>query len=171
MAPILSFTAEEAYGHLHESLRTGAETVFALRFAPEDAGLEQAERDRWETLLAIRGAVSKAAEPLRKSGQVGHSLGTALTLYAPDEVMAGLAMPGVDLPELFIVSQVHVRDADEAPADAFVSEEVPGLRLTIAAADGGKCERCWKYSTELGTLAQHPETCPRCAAVLKDLQA
>jgi isoleucyl-tRNA synthetase len=39
----------------------------------------------------------------------------------------------------------------------------------VRKAGGDKCERCWMCSEELGTDADHPTLCPRCAAVMKEL--
>jgi isoleucyl-tRNA synthetase len=167
MAPILSFTAEEAFLALPEGLRPGLATVFALRHAPLDPGLDQAERERWDTILALRAEAAKAMEPLRQAGQVGHSLSTRLTIYAPAPLRAALeGFSATELEELFIVSQVALADTAEAPENAFVSADMDGVRVAVDAARGGKCERCWKFTEELGG-AGPADLCPRCAAVLK----
>ena len=169
MAPILSFTAEEAFLALPESLRPGLATVFALRHEPLDPGLPLAERERWRTILDLRAEASKAVEPLRQSGQVGHSLTTRLTLFVPAPVRAALeGFSPVELEELFIVSQVDVADTAKAPEGAFASTDMDGVRVAVDAARGGKCERCWKFTEELGA-AGPADLCPRCAAVLKEM--
>jgi isoleucyl-tRNA synthetase len=38
--------------------------------------------------------------------------------------------------------------------------------ISVFKADGGKCERCWKYDTEVGKNPAHPTVCARCAKVL-----
>ena len=174
MAPVLSFTAEEALGHLPESLRPRsyrqAPTVFALeaealptlRMTPEEAA-------RWETLLAVRAEITRAIEPLRKEGTIGHGLDTSVTLYAGKETARDLLALGTDLRALFIVSQFALKDSAEAPADAVAAQEVPDLSISVARAAGEKCSRCWIYSTDLGADAEHPDVCPRCAAVLRQL--
>ena len=167
MAPVLSFTAEEAFLALPEALHPGNPTVFALRHEPLDPKLGTEERAAWETLLAVRAEASKAVEPLRQAGKVGHSLSTALTLYAPEMIRKALSgFSQAELEEIFIVSKVTLADSGEAPAGVFVSAEVEGLRVFVDAAPGGKCERCWKFSEKLGATGP-ADVCPRCAAVLK----
>ena len=44
---------------------------------------------------------------------------------------------------------------------------VEGLGVAAAHATGEKCERCWKYSADIGTHAAHPTLCARCASVVE----
>lgn len=167
MAPILSFTAEEVFRYVPEALRPEMTTVFALASVPATVfKLDDATRARWEKLLAVRSEVTKAIEPLRKSGTIGHSLDTRVTLHADDALRADLEALGSDLRAMFIVSQLAIAPFDAAPADAWTSEEVPGLKVAVTKADGGKCERCWIISDALGTDPAHPGICPRCTSVL-----
>ena len=55
-----------------------------------------------------------------------------------------------------IVSQVTVKTGGE-PA------------VEVARAEGGKCERCWKILPAVGSDAEHPTLCPRCAAAVRKL--
>ena len=170
MAPVLSFTAEEIFGYIPEGLREKASTVFAL--PPLDAApwlLENGVRDDWNTLLNVRGAVTRAIEPLRRDGVVGHSLDTAVTLYMADELRERVEGLKTDLRAFCIVSQLRTAALADAPAQAVQDAEVPGLAIGVDKAEGEKCERCWIYNTELGTDPEHPTLCPRCAAALKEL--
>ena len=170
MAPVLSFTAEEIFGYIPEGLREKASTVFAL--PPLDAApwlLEDGVRDDWNTLLNVRGAVTRAIEPLRRDGVVGHSLDTAVTLYMADELRERVEGLKTDLRAFCIVSQLRTAALADAPAQAVQDAEVPGLAIGVDKAEGEKCERCWIYNTELGTDPEHPTLCPRCAAALKEL--
>ncbi len=168
MAPVLSFTAEEVFSHIPEALRPKKSTVFALTSAEAPVlRLSAEERACWDTVLALRAEITKAIEPLRKAGDIGHGLDTAVTVYAPAELRASLENLGTDLRALFIVSQFALEDAAKAPASAVAAQDLEGVRIQVAKAAGEKCSRCWIYSTELGTDPAHPETCPRCTAVLK----
>lgn len=172
MAPVLSFTAEEIFSHIPAGLRGRESTVFAL--PPLDAApflLDDGTRDDWNVLLAVRGAVTRAIEPMRREGVVGHSLDTSVTLYAADELRQRLEGLHTDLRAFCIVSQLRLDDPANAPQTARRDEEVSGLAVTVEKAHGAKCERCWIYSTELGTDPAHPTLCPRCAAVVKELEA
>ncbi len=170
MAPVLSFTAEEVFSHIPEALRPKKSTVFALPSAEAPVlRLSAEERACWDTVLALRAEITKAIEPLRKAGDIGHGLDTAVTVYAPAELRASLENLGTDLRALFIVSQFALEDAAKAPASAVAAQDLEGVRIQVAKAAGEKCSRCWIYSTELGTDPAHPETCPRCTAVLKKI--
>ncbi|NJB66859.1 isoleucyl-tRNA synthetase [Desulfobaculum xiamenense] len=167
IAPVLSFTAEEAFQSLPEALHPGVPTVFAMRFKMDESYLlSEEERHRWDTISAVRGEIIRAIEPVRKAGTVGHSLDTAITVFAREDLLEDLSIEGLDLRELCIISSLTLAPLAEAPADAFTSEEVEELRITVAPAKGDKCERCWVHSEELGTDATHPTLCPRCAAVM-----
>ena len=171
MAPIMSFTAEEVYRHLPEGMKPDIETVFALRSGDQQiTAIPETELQAWDVCIDVRAEVTKAIEPHRKSGAVGHSLNAHVTLYVDDILRGALESLKVDLKEIFIVSKVTLAPLADAPADAFVPEEtgpVEGLKIGVAHALGDKCERCWIFSEELGTDPAHPALCPRCTAVLQ----
>ena len=172
MAPVLSFTAEEIFAHLPEGLRGGETTVFALQ--PIESAplmLDEGTRDDWNVLAAVRGAVTKAIEPMRRDGVIGHSLDTRVTLFVADELRQRLEGLNTDLRAFCIVSQIAVQPLESAPQGAYCDEEIAGLAIGVEKAHGEKCERCWIYSTELGTDAEHPTLCPRCTAVIKAMEA
>ncbi len=172
MAPVLSFTAEEIFAHLPQGLRGTEPTVFALQ--PIESApllLEDGVRDDWNVLTAVRGAVTKAIEPMRRDGVIGHSLDTRVTLFVADELRQRLEGLNTDLRAFCIVSQICMQPLESAPQDAYRDEEIAGLAIGVEKAHGEKCERCWIYSTELGTDADHPTLCPRCTAVIKAMEA
>ena len=167
MAPILSFTAEEVFQHLPEAIKPQDVTVFEQRFdfLPEER-LDTDERAAFESFIALREEVNRAIEPLRKAGEIGHSLDTGVTIHAPAKTVAGVKASGLDLREFLIVSEAGGTDAP-APEGASASAEAPeGVSVVVRKAEGEKCERCWVYSPELGTIADHPRICPRCSSVV-----
>jgi isoleucyl-tRNA synthetase len=166
MAPILSFTAEEVFRHTPVCQRGQGASVFAME--PVDAPawhLDEALRERLDLVAALRAEVTRAIEPRRKAGEIGQSLETAVVLYLPEDVLESVAGLGMDLREVFIVSKVELAAAAAAPADAVACEGVPGACVGISKALGRKCARCWVYSEEMAG-PEHPDLCPRCAAVL-----
>ena len=179
MAPIMSFTAEEVFRYIPEALKPvdaegkAIETVFALPVVDTAAfHLSDDERGAWEMVMDIRAGVTRAIEPLRKEGVVGHALDTHVTLYVNEKLRAALEDSGADMRSVCIVSQLEIADFKDAPAEALATaqlDECPGLAVGVRKAGGDKCERCWMYSEELGTDAAHPTLCPRCAAVMKEL--
>ncbi len=170
MAPVLSFTAEEVFSHLGTALRPDISTVFALTTTSlTGLSLQPEERANWDLLLQVRAAVTRAIEPLRKNGEIGHALDTAVTLYVGDALRSLIEGMPTDVRALFIVSQLHVRSFQEAPASALPVADMEGIALEVKKAEGEKCARCWIYSTQLGSDAQYADACPRCTAVLQSL--
>ncbi|BBD07749.1 isoleucine--tRNA ligase [Desulfovibrio ferrophilus] len=167
IAPVMTFTAEETFQHLPDSVRPDVKTVLAMRFAMDrDYLLDEAARHQWETVSSVRDEISRAIEPVRKAGIVGHSLNTQVTVYGREDLLADLKAPGVDLEEVCIVSKAILAPLADAPEDAFVSDEIDGLKIAVAVAPGEKCERCWKFNENLGTDAGHATLCPRCTGVM-----
>jgi isoleucyl-tRNA synthetase len=81
------------------------------------------------------------------------------------------------LPALFIVSQVEVVPFGEPapvghldPVQAEYGEQYAGLHIGVEKASGGKCARCWNYSTHVGENADYPTVCERCVAALAEIE-
>jgi isoleucyl-tRNA synthetase len=167
MAPVLSFTAEEVWGHI-PGAKERAESVH-LTLLPEvetpylDASLEE----RFELLLKVRGEVSKALESSRQSKLIGNSLEASVTLGAPEKLHAFLRENRALLKDLFIVSGVEL--APSLPPGAQPSREVEGLGVLVTRAQGEKCQRCWMYDAQVGADADHPSVCPRCRSALSEM--
>ena len=80
------------------------------------------------------------------------------------------ALEGIDFAEICITSGVAIR-SDEGPADAFRLDDVKGVAVSPARAEGRKCARSWKISTEIGADPDFPEVTPRDAKALRELKA
>ena len=120
--------------------------------------LSESEAERWNTLIALRADVNKALEAARAEKRIGKSLEAAVTLHLPVGYRAAKSGDPAFLADLFIVSGVTLGDDTQ---DGEVA-------VDVAAAEGKKCARCWKFHRDVG----EDELCPRCAAVVKamDLQ-
>ncbi len=165
MAPVLSFTADEVWSYMQESKKD--KSVFLASFPPVmnqylDKGLEE----RWDRIIAVRGEAAKVLEALRRDKKIGHSLDAEVRLYASPELRQFLGNYEKDLAFIFIVSSVTIESESDAPADAFTSDVVKGLRIAAVTAKGEKCGRCWMYSNTVGTVKEHPQICSRCAGNL-----
>jgi len=164
LAPILSFTAEEAWGYL--PAQAGRPTSVLLcplptgEERPGDAGLLQ----RFAELRKLRAEVNKALEEARQAGRVKDSLEALVRLAAPPETRALLDSFGADLLDLLKVGRLEL-DAP-LPEGATASELVPGLRVHVEASPDPKCPRCWNRRADVGRDARAPELCTRCAEAL-----
>jgi isoleucyl-tRNA synthetase len=164
IAPVLVFTAEEIWQHIKFEGK-GESVHFELWPTVNEEYLNGELEKRWEQFLEIRGEVSRALEIARKEKIIGHSLDAQVEIYASDEVMQFLNSMKNQLRELFIVSTVILKEG-EAPANAFISDELSNFAVVIKQAPGEKCERCWVYTEEIGVNPEHPTLCPRCAVAI-----
>ncbi|HZV80831.1 MAG TPA: class I tRNA ligase family protein, partial [Geobacteraceae bacterium] len=162
VAPVLSFTADEAWHYLPGKHEESVHLAAFPQLLPElkDDGLVE----RWERIMKVRAEVQKALEQARVAKTIGHSLDARVVITADGELLAFLREYASELAAIFIVSQVNL--VGEISGDAYAAESVAGLRIAVDAAPGGKCERCWCYSEELGTNGEHPAICPKCTAAV-----
>jgi isoleucyl-tRNA synthetase len=164
MAPILTFTTEEAWRHL---AGPHAESVHLERF-PE-VPLEWVDdtlKREWDRLLEVRREVARALEQARSRKLIGSGLEAAVRITsAPEDLPALLRAKQELLPTLFIVSRVELGGGGSASVQ-HESQEIPGLVIEVDRAPGNKCERCWMRSPAVGRHAAHPSLCDRCAAVV-----
>ena len=164
LAPILCFTAEEAWLARPGSTEI-AESVH-LRTFPDvpSAWLNPALAEKWQIIRKVRRAVTGALEIARADKVIGASLQAAPVVHVTAEMAT--ALEGLDLAELSITSAITI-STDPAPADAYRHEEVADVAVVMQLAVGGKCERCWQFKPEVvdGTQA----VCNRCNDVLRRL--
>jgi isoleucyl-tRNA synthetase len=161
LAPVLAFTCEEAWGHMRRL--PGDPDSVHLALAPVagelTAGLPE-EHERlsadWDRLMEVREAVLKSLEEARNAKQIGSGLEAKILLEADGGLYELLERYQAELPAVFITSQVELRRGE-------------GLRATVVRADGTKCERCWKYSTAVGSDPGLPTVCPACAAAVREM--
>ena len=159
MAPMLSFTAEEAWAVFAtpDAYAASDETIFTQTFwelpAIEDSA---ALLEKYAALRAVRADVTKQLEELRVSGAIGSSLQAEMTIKAAGNKYKLLASLDDDLKFLFITSQAQLAeaasDADEA--------------IAVTASSAPKCERCWHYRADVGSHADHAGLCTRCVSNL-----
>ena len=169
-APILAFTCDEIWLQMpHRDGDDGRNVLLNQMSKPyADYALSDTEMAVWETALRVRSDVNGVLETARADKRIGKSLEAHVALIAGDEdAKAALdAVKSVDLPEIFIVSNVSTNET--APAEgAVVGQGVnfPGLTVAVTEAKGTKCPRCWMHSES----PDEHGLCPRCAAVCKAL--
>ena len=150
MAPVLSFTAEEAW----QLLRPGDRTIFVRTWAellpqPQDEALVA----RWERIVAVRALVQKELEAVRQGGAIGSSLQADVEIVAAGSDYDDLASLGDDLRFVLITSTASVRRGEP-------------FALVVTPSRNSKCERCWHWRADVGCDAAHPGLCGRCVANL-----
>jgi isoleucyl-tRNA synthetase len=147
--------------------KTRPESVFLAGFPkPEERFIDDGLEARWDRIIAMRGETAKVLEALRRDKRIGHSLDASVTLFAEPQLYEFLSGYKKDLALIFIVSSVDIARDSEAPADAYTSETVKGLRIAAGQASGVKCGRCWMYSETVGAVKDHPGICERCTGNL-----
>ena len=165
MAPILTFTSEEAWRYVPGAR---AESVHLERFPEVPVEwLDDTLDAEWSRLLEVRREIAKALETARAQGLIGSGLEAAVTIAAAPEDLPELLRRQRDLlPTLLIVSQVGFDRPASKPAVVHESQEIPGLVIGIDRARGRKCERCWMWTERVGESAAHPGLCERCLPIV-----
>ena len=173
LAPIMSFTAEEVWGFLPKL--AGREPSVHLALFPnpdsipgEDFSVTSPETSEllaeWKELLRVRDEVLKALETARNQKLIGSALEAEVRLSVPESLYDLVQRHQKELRYLFIVSSVQLAAA------ALGNGSGGGITVEIRRASGQKCERCWNYSSQVGSDASHPTVCERCSAALKEIE-
>ncbi|MGB4146434.1 MAG: isoleucine--tRNA ligase [Acetomicrobium sp.] len=163
LSPILSFTTEEVWQHLREIDHTLPESIFLADWPTLDPTLyHESLEEKWERILWLRGAVSRALEAARGQDLIGQSLEACVNIKLDSEtaklrdILSPYWWKGV-----FIVSDVNwVDELPEAPV--VHADEETGVKIAITKACGEKCPRCWMYAPEVAEKG----VCGRCSMVL-----
>lgn len=165
IAPIMPFTASEIWGYAPQ-YKDKPESVFLADLPPKHGfKVDKGLAGRWDRLRVIREEATKALESARKEKAIGNSLEAKLIIESNGEVKTFLSSFGEGLPDLFIVSQLEFGPA--TGDHIYKSEGIPGLKMAVLKARGGKCARCWKYSESVGGNKKHPAICTRCVDVVR----
>jgi len=157
LAPILSFTAEEAWAQFagDDEDSVFLHTAYVL---PTVADAEQLD-GRWTLVREVRALAQRELEQLRVKGDIGSSLQGEVSIRAGGSTYEALASLGNDLRFVFITSAAEVVAVDAAPTP----------EVAVRASGHAKCGRCWHYRADLGTDESHPELCGRCVSNLYGL--
>jgi isoleucyl-tRNA synthetase len=160
MAPILPFTTEEAW-EMMPGAKGKSESVH-LELFPEfnQPYLDESSFEEWEVLGRVREAVLKALEIAREEKLIGNSLEALVTITASGTEATVLEKYYKGLPSLFIVSGVELKMSEGGEPE-----------VDVARVSWGKCQRCWNYSSYVGTSEFYPEFCQRCADVVNEIMS
>jgi isoleucyl-tRNA synthetase len=154
MAPVLSFTAEEAWQVLTGKADDSVffHTWHAFPAVPDAAALLA----RWRELRAVKAEVQKELENVRVAGKIGSSLAAEVEIRAAGARYDELVRLGEDLRFVMLTSHAAVARAG--------SEAEQGVVATPSRH--AKCERCWHYRADVGADPAHPDLCGRCVTNL-----
>lgn len=176
IAPVLCHMAEDIWQYL--PYKTPDKSVFESGWVQLDSQWQNPElAAHWTILRSIRNDVNKVMEQARSEKAIGSSLEAKVLLYvANDELRQQLqtlnpqnSLSGNRVDELrylFLASQVELLETTELLKASKYSLETEDFGVAVVNADGEKCDRCWNYSTLVGTISEHPTICERCNAAL-----
>lgn len=122
----------------------------------------------WDHLLTLREEVLKVLEEARTAKEISNRPSEVQVTVGWLNTLSCQHNPIFEryhsiLPELLGVAQVHIADAivteGEVAKGAFYVQTKP--------AAGSKCERCWRFTEDVGNEGKYPTVCLRCADALK----
>ena len=159
VSPILVYTSDEIWQYMPHDSSANPENVL-FNDMPEPTGIELDDNfiAMWDRIHETRDIVKKALEVEIKSKAIRSSLEAKVTLKCSGEQYEFLKSAEKELAAAFIVSSVEIVEA-----------AVDTLEVEVAHADGEKCERCWIFSSTVGSDSKHPTLCSRCASVIGSL--
>jgi len=166
LAPMLPFTTEESW----LSRNPNAVSVHLEQFPTVPAEWKnEAVAEKWAQIRKVRSVVTGALEIERKDKRIGSSLEAAPVVYVNDpELMK--ALEGQDFEETCITSGIAIVSG-EGPETAFRLAEVQGVAVDPKLAEGTKCARSWRVTTDVGSDQAYPDVSARDAAALRELAA
>ncbi|HLC12860.1 MAG TPA: class I tRNA ligase family protein, partial [Chthoniobacterales bacterium] len=159
LAPVLVFTAEEAWAYAVAGVgdagppATAATNSVHLQLFPDcqTGASDDVVRQQIEQLLRLRGVIGQALEKARQEKLIGNSLEARVILKCDRKAIGSVSKE--ELEEFFILSDLIIEDAPEASA---IVEKTPYA----------KCARCWRHRETVGQSTAHPDLCDRCESVV-----
>ena len=162
LAPITSFTAEEIWKYMPKTENENTFSIMLEDYPKYDEKLYNKELDdKFKKIIEIKELASKKLEEAREEKLIGQTLEAKVTVSANKEnELYELIKDNKKLIEdVLIVSELELNEDS--------SKEKEEIIITISRAEGEKCERCWKYTKDVGIDKENPTVCKRCSEVLK----
>ncbi len=170
LAPILCFTAEQAFQSLRdkrgekqdEKLWSDSIHLKDFKKIPQNWN-NNALNEHWDEFLNTGGwhtKINSDIDRMRKDKHIGSSL--EARVFFPTHMHRQLSNIGISktgsvreaaLAEIFVVSDARFDDTLDLP-------------LIEKITDWQKCARCWEYTPEVGEHKNHPTLCARCCNVV-----
>jgi isoleucyl-tRNA synthetase len=168
LAPLLCFTAEEAWLARHGEVKNGSVHLLAFPEIPAN-WRDEALGAKWEKIWTVRRVVTGALEVERREKRIGASLEAAPEIYIGNKELAAAAR-GADWAEIAITSDAVIKTG-KVPASAFTLDEVEGVAVVPKLAAGTKCARSWRITGDVGADPAYPGLSARDAAAMREFDA
>lgn len=147
LAPILAFTADEAWQYAH------ARGSIHLEELPAESPVMGEVIAQMDELLLLRSVIGQGIEKARQQKLIGNALEAAVVLRTNSNAARQISRE--ELEEFFILSDLTVESSNEAGAE-------------VTKTPHQKCARCWRHRPTVGSIAAHPDLCDRCAEVVSE---
>lgn len=171
LAPVLSFTAEEAWQHLpfrkEESL-----SVFLVDYpAPDPEWQDEELLKKWSTIREYRAEVNRVIEESKAKEILKSPSEAVVCFYGDTEHLAPLhSLSDAELQEAFNVAFVHLRPLEELSRDLIEPEErKEGLVASLERTKYPRCARCWRHDPTVGSHPDYKSLCESCARIIQFL--
>ena len=164
LTPIIPHTSEEIWSYLKEEEEFVQLAEFPEAVFPKDS---ESILGQWNQFMRLRDNVLKALEIARNEKIIGKSFEAHLALYASKEVKELFESMDANLAQLFIVSQLDLKEEEKSSDVNKEGLQFPGLRVVVSHAKGETCERCRAILPEVGTIEDAPTLCTRCADIVR----
>ncbi|MCG3766321.1 isoleucine--tRNA ligase [Vibrio cincinnatiensis] len=169
MAPIMSFTADEIWNAMPPLQANGekrSQFVFVTEWYQDLFALDENEvlsSAFWNDIQDVRGAVNKLLENARSEKTIGGSLQAEVTLFAEPALVEKLSKLQDELRFVLLTSKATVKALEEK-SDAAQATEIEGLFVQVSKIEAEKCDRCWHYTSDVGSIQGHETICGRCVS-------
>jgi isoleucyl-tRNA synthetase len=163
----LSFTTEEVWQAREARPDSSVHLQQFPTLSPD--WQDEALAAKWADIRKVRRVITGALEIERREKRIGSSLEAAPIVYVSDAQLQRV-IEGQNMADICITSQIEIRH-EEAPADAFRLDDVAGIGVVPALAEGKKCQRSWKILPDVGSVEGYPELSPRDAAAVAAFDA
>ncbi len=168
LAPVLCFTAEEAWLARYGEVKNGSVHLASFPEIPAN-WRDDALGAKWEKIWAVRRVVTGALEVERREKRIGASLEAAPEIYIGNKDLAAAAK-GANWAEIAITSDAVIKTG-KVPANAFTLDEVEGVAVVPKLASGEKCARSWHITGDVGADPAYPGLSARDAAAMREFDA
>ena len=164
LAPILNFTAEEAFSHIPEN---NEKTIFTKTWYQNLATLGDSgalNEAAWNLIFDVRQLTLKTLEDYREKGEIGSGLDADVAIYCDGDTQKALMLLEDEFRFVLITSSAKLQSLSECSHDTpeLTLPNGDKMKIVINKSSNKKCVRCWHLREDVGNHNNHPELCARC---------